>query len=302
LRQALIRNMAVLTKELRTRMRGRRAAIIITVYLVLLAGIGALMLFIQQQQLRSSYSISSAPAMGAQIFAVLSLFQLFLVVFIVPGLTGAAIAGERDRQTLDLLLGTQVSSLGIVLGKVLSSLSYVFMLLLAALPIFSLAYLFGGVSPRQVGLSFVISLASALTLGTIGVFLSVLVRRGQMATVLAYAVTFLLLIGTAIATAFIAAASSGSMPNNTAMMLPLVLNPLAALASTLPGLFPSSILSLWGSSSAPGSGLPLWQANLMADAVLVLVFLFLATRLLRPARSRIFRFRRQVVPSAEVKP
>jgi ABC-type transport system involved in multi-copper enzyme maturation permease subunit len=195
MRDILTQNTAVLTKELKTRMRGRRAAIIITAYLVLLAGIGALMLYTQQQQFRYGYSMYSVAAMGSQIFTVLSLLQMFLVVFIVPGLTGAAIAGERDRQTLDLLLATQVPSLAIVLGKILSSLSYVFMLLLAALPVFSLAFLFGGVSPRQVGLSFVISLASALTLGTIGVFLSVMVRRGQIATVLAYSVTFLLLIG-----------------------------------------------------------------------------------------------------------
>jgi ABC-2 type transport system permease protein len=296
LRQTLVRNMAVLTKELRTRMRGRRAAIIITVYLALLTGIGALMLFIQRQQIQSSYSVSSAAAIGSQIFAVLSLFQLFLVVFIVPGLTGSAIAGERDRQTLDLLLGTQVSSLWIVLGKILSSLSYVIILLLAALPIFSLAFLFGGVSPRQEALSFVIALASALTLGTIGVFLSVMVRRGQIATVLAYAVTFLLIIGTLIATAFIAAASGGSV-NNTAVMAPLVFNPLAALASTLSTLFPASSMVLGGSG-----GLPLWQANLMADAVLVLVFLALATRYLRPGRPRVRGARLPATPPAEAGP
>jgi len=126
------------------------------------------------------------------------------------------------------------------------------------------------------------------------------VRRGQVATVLAYSMTFLLLIGTIIATVFIQAASSGSATNNTAMMLPLIFNPLAALASTLTGIVPSSIQVIGGSSSAPGSGIALWQANLMADAVLVLVFLFLATKLLRPGKSKIFRLRRQAIPPAEV--
>jgi ABC-2 type transport system permease protein len=301
LRELLIRDLAVLSKELRTRMRGRRAALTITVYLLLIAGIGAVMLYMQQRQFQYGFNASSASNMGSQMFAILSIFQLFLVIFMVPGLTGAAIAGERDRQTLDLLLGTQVSSLGIILGKILSSLSYVFILLLASLPIFSLAFLFGGVSPRQLGLSFIISLASALTLGTIGVFLSVIVRRGQIATVLAYSMTFLLLIGTAIAAVFIQAGSRGSMPNNTAMILPLIFNPLAAQASTLTGIFPSYMLVIGGSSSVPGSGLALWQANLMADAVLVLVFLFLATKLLRPGKSSIFRLRRQAIPPAEVR-
>ena len=293
MREMLTRNSSVLAKELRTRMRGRRAAITITVYLLLIAGIGAVMLYIQQQQVRYGYNLYSASNMGSQMFAVLSIFQQFLVIFIVPGLTGSAIAGERDRQTLDLLLGTQVSSLGIILGKIMSSLSWVFVLLLAALPVFSLAFLFGGVSPRQLGLVFLISLASALTLGTIGVFLSVAVKRGQIATVLAYSVTFLLLIGTIIAAVSIQAISNGTM-SNTATMLPLIFNPLAAMASIL-NLFSYYIYIIGGSPAVPGSGLPLWQANLMADAVLVLVFLFLSVRMLRPGQSRFFR-RRQAVP------
>ena len=125
-----------------------------------------MMLYSQQRELQSGLSLGSAPAMGHQLFVVLSQFQLLLVVFIVPGLTGAAV-GERDRQTLDLMLSTQVSSLWIVLGKLLASLSYVFLLMLAALPLFSLVFLFGGVSPGQVVLAFAISLVSALTLGTI---------------------------------------------------------------------------------------------------------------------------------------
>ena len=201
--QTMLRNLAVLTKEMRTRMRGSRAAVVISVYLLILSSIGAWMIYFQQRELRSGFNASAASDIGLQTFMVLSMLQLFLVVFIVPGLTGPAIAGERDRQTLDLLLSTQVSALWIVLGKILASLSYIFLLLLAALPLFSMAFLFGGVSPGQIALAFVISLVSALTLGAIGVFLSVLIRRGPTATVLAYAVTFLLLIGTPVLSIFI---------------------------------------------------------------------------------------------------
>ncbi len=298
MKETIIRNMAVLFKELRTRMRGRRAVITITVYLLLIAGIGAILLYIEQQQFQYGYNASRAAAIGAQLFTVLAIFQGFLVVFMVPGLTGAAIAGERDRQTLDLLLGTQVPSLWIVLGKVLSSLSYVFMLLVAALPIFSLAFLFGGVSPRQLGLAFLISLASALMLGTLGVFLSVAIRRGQIATVLAYSVTFLLLIGTIIAAAVIGS-TMNNQTNMTPVMIPLIFNPLASLASTLPDIIPSQLQYIGGTVNNPGSGMPLWQANLIADAFLVALFLFLAARMLRPGRSRLLRGRNQVAPRAE---
>ena len=287
---AILRNLAVLTKEFRTRMRGRRAAVVITVYLLLLSGVAGLMLYGQQQELQSGLTLRTAPTVGFQLFTTLSLFQLFLVVFIVPGLTGAAIAGERDRQTLDLVLSTQVPSLWIVLGKLLASLSYVFLLMLAALPLFSLVFLFGGVSPGQVVLAFAISLASALTLGSIGVLISVLVRRGQIATVLTYAVAFLLLVGTTMLSVFMASTSSGTIP--VEVVSPLVLNPLAALASaTAPSLFPGVPL-LGTSQHAAGTGLALWHISLIVDAGLILVSLFLAATMLRPGCLRFRKFRR----------
>ena len=113
--ETLFRNLAVLAKELRTRMRGRRAAVVITAYLLLLSALGGMMLYSQLQELRSGLNPVMAASVGQQLFGTLSQVQLFLVIFIVPGLTGPAIAGERDRQTLELLLSTQVSSLWIVL-------------------------------------------------------------------------------------------------------------------------------------------------------------------------------------------
>ena len=283
--ETLFRNLAVLAKELRTRMRGRRAAVVITAYLLLLSALGGMMLYSQLQELRSGLNPVMAASVGQQLFGTLSQVQLFLVIFIVPGLTGPAIAGERDRQTLELLLSTQVSSLWIVLGKLLASLSYVFLLMVASLPLFSLVFLFGGVSPGQVALAFVISLVSALTLGAIGVFLSVLIRRGPTATVLAYAVTFILLIGTPLLTVFLFLAADGSMDDSPLLVLPLVLNPLAALASaTLASAFDG--VPLLG-APAPGTGdwLALWHISMIVDAVLIFVFLSLAAMMLRPGVS-----------------
>ncbi len=289
--ETLFRNLAVLAKELRTRMRGRRAAVVITAYLLLLSALGGMMLYSQLQELRSGLNPVRAASVGQQLFGTLSQVQLFLVIFIVPGLTGPAIAGERDRQTLELLLSTQVSSLWIVLGKLLASLSYVFLLMVASLPLFSLVFLFGGVSPGQVALAFVISLVSALTLGAIGVFLSVLIRRGPTATVIAYAVTFMLLIGTPLLTVFLFLAADDAMDDSPLLVLPLVLNPLAALASaTLASVFDG--VPLLG-TPAPGTGdwLALWHISMIVDAVLFFVFLSLAAMMLRPGVSWSVRLR-----------
>ena len=289
--ETLFRNLAVLAKELRTRMRGRRAAVAITVYLLLLSTLGGMMLYSQLQELRSGLNPVMAPSVGLQLFGTLSQVQLFLVIFIVPGLTGTAIAGERDRQTLDLLLSTQVSALWIVLGKLLASLSYVFLLMVASLPLFSLVFLFGGVSPGQVALAFVISLVSALTLGAIGVFLSVLIRRGPTATVIAYAVTFVLLIGTPLLTIFLSLATNSSIDDSAFLVLPLALNPLAALASATLASFFAGVPLLGTPASGTGDWLALWHISLIVDAVLFFVFLSLAAMMLRPGVSWPVRLR-----------
>ena len=41
---------------------------------------------------------------------------------------------EREKQTMDLLAATPISSLAIVLGKLLSALSWILLLLLASIP------------------------------------------------------------------------------------------------------------------------------------------------------------------------
>jgi ABC-type transport system involved in multi-copper enzyme maturation permease subunit len=173
--------------------------------------------------------------------------------------------------------------------------------MVASLPLFSLVFLFGGVSPDQVALAFVISLVSALTLGAIGVFLSVLIRRGPTATVIAYAVTFILLIGTPLLTIFLSLATNSSIDDSAFLVLPLALNPLAALASATVASFFDGVPLLGPPAGPPSSGtgdwLSLWHISLVVDAVLFLVFLSLAAMMLRPgvswsARLRLVRLTR----------
>jgi hypothetical protein len=53
---------------------------------------------------------SDRPLIGKAVFAATVLVQLVLVCFIAPGLTATAIAGERERQTFELLRTTLLSA------------------------------------------------------------------------------------------------------------------------------------------------------------------------------------------------
>ena len=70
-----------------------------------------------------------------------------------------------------------------------------FLLLLAALPIQSLAFLLGGVGVEEVIIAVLMLLTTAVALSTIGIFLSSILKRTLVSTVLAYAVSILSVIG-----------------------------------------------------------------------------------------------------------
>ena len=177
----------VILKELRGRMRGARAFIVLSVYLALMSSFVTLVYV-----LFTSSTAVIGPSQGGEIGRVLFIsivgVELFLVTFIAPAFAAGAISGERERQTYDLLRTTLLPARSLVWGKLFSTLSYIFLLLLAAIPLQSIAFLFGGVSEQEIILSFVVLVATAVLLGTVGVFFSALTRRTLSASVLSYTV------------------------------------------------------------------------------------------------------------------
>ncbi|MFZ4816264.1 MAG: hypothetical protein ACOYL5_17145 [Phototrophicaceae bacterium] len=180
----------VMLKELRGRMRGMRAFIVLTLYLGLMAGFLAL-IYLTFTTLETNFSSAAAGAAGRLLFMGVVGIELLLIIFIAPAFTAGAITGERERQTYDLLRTTLLASTSFVMGKLESALSYILLLLLAAIPLQSLAFLFGGVSPSEVLIVFVILIVMAITLGTVGIYFSAIAPRTLSASVRTYTVTLI---------------------------------------------------------------------------------------------------------------
>src|ERR1043165_281060 len=100
----------VILKELRGRMRGRQAFILLTVYL----GLISLFIILIYNLLNLSSSITWDPSArqnaGKAIFGTVVLLELLLLSFIAPGLTAGAITSERERQTFEILRTTLLSA------------------------------------------------------------------------------------------------------------------------------------------------------------------------------------------------
>jgi ABC-2 type transport system permease protein len=185
----------IVAKEYRSRMRTWRSPVAMTVYILLLGGLGWAIFSGMAASARGAYNAGQAANYGQGLFLYLILFQMVLLAFITPALTAGAISGERERQTIDLLFVTKIPSFSIVWGKLLASMSFVLLLLLLSVPIFSLVFLFGGIELDQVLDAFVVTTITALTLGIIGIACSTAFRRTLAATVSAYGAAFILLAG-----------------------------------------------------------------------------------------------------------
>lgn len=177
----------VMLKELRGRMRGMRAFIVLTVYLGLMSGFMALA-YLTFTSFSGNVSSASAGAAGRLLFMGVVGVEMLLIIFIAPAFTSGAITGERERQTYDLLRTTLLASPSFVIGKLESALSYILLLLLAAIPLQSLAFLFGGVSQAEVAIAFVILTVTAIALGTVGIYFSAVAPRTLSASVRTYTV------------------------------------------------------------------------------------------------------------------
>jgi hypothetical protein len=105
---------------------------------------------------------------GSTVFQILAPLQLAVVMFFAALSAASAVAAEKDRQTLILLLMTRLSNFELVVGKLLASLLNTLVLIASGVPFFMLLALLGGISHGQIALLFAVTLTSALVAGSLG--------------------------------------------------------------------------------------------------------------------------------------
>ena len=113
-------------------------------------------------------NIGDMARFGALLFQILAPLQLAVAAFGSAMVAASAVAQEKDRRTLILLLMTRMSNAELVLGKLFASLLSIFAMLVAALPVFMMIPLFGGVSFSQVFRAFLVTGAAVLAAGSLG--------------------------------------------------------------------------------------------------------------------------------------
>jgi hypothetical protein len=184
----------VIVKELRGRMRGWRALVVLVSYLLVLSVITWLT-YLAIGGINNSVGGAASAQIGKGIFGVLVIFQTILVSLLTPSFTAGSITSERELKTYDLLMTTLLPARSVVFGKLGSALAFVGLLIIATAPLESLAFMFGGVSPEEIILSQVVMLVAAVLFASIGIFWSSALRSSVASNVLTYGTHLFLMIG-----------------------------------------------------------------------------------------------------------
>ena len=184
----------VITKELRGRMRGTRTYWLLFSYVLVLS----LILFFSYLGWWAQHSADLINGGGSEagftvgrlFFRILFYSQAVMMALITPALTAGAISVEREQRTFELLRGSVLRPGAIVWGKLASSVSFVVLLLTSSLPLLSLCFLLGGVSPGEVFFAYLLLIGDAFLFGAIGLCWSAFAANTATATVLTYLTLF----------------------------------------------------------------------------------------------------------------
>ncbi len=91
------------------------------------------------------YRVSAMSELGLALVTSLGCFQFFALQLIAPALTGSTISEELRKQTLASLIMTPINGFQIVIGKLLSRVFLILLLVATSFPLLAIVRVFGGV-------------------------------------------------------------------------------------------------------------------------------------------------------------
>ncbi len=128
------------------------------------------------------------------LYHVIAISGLLLLLLLGPALTASSISGERERKTLGMLLTTQLTPWDIVFGKFLTAISTVGVLIFSTLPVAMTAFIYGGVSMKELLYVLVVYFVAAVFSASVGMFFSSLSKTTATAIGGSYSMLFLLTV------------------------------------------------------------------------------------------------------------
>ena len=237
---------------------------------------------------------------AAKVYFMMICLEMIMVIFLLPSFTSGSIAGEREKQTLEILLTTTLKPRSIIMGKLMSSISMVILLVISSMPVISIVFTVGGISMGDV-LQFLFAILSiSFFIGSMGMFSSVILKKTVPATVFSFAEVLFVCGGTVIiaAVAYLLAnlyfynvlGDSGKMPDVSAVSYILLINPAFSILEMVTGQYNKmsavKYIALKLGGSLPGFVTENWYVlSLISQTVCTFIFIEAAAFFLNPLKK-----------------
>ncbi|MCR5608627.1 MAG: ABC transporter permease [Lachnospiraceae bacterium] len=203
---------------------GAMAAVSIVVY--------AVMNYIYTTEDYSSMSLSTF----ITVFSVMSYVIFFIYNLIIPSITGSAVSAEREKQTLEILLTTRLSSFQVVWGKMKAIMYKMTIYYVVMFPIIGIVMTVGGVRFTDILLVYVTIIAMTFMLGSAGMWISCVAKKTTISIIISYFVCLFVEVGPFITTMWItnAQVSQAYLKNQTPvisveLLLLLLITPISTI-------------------------------------------------------------------------
>lgn len=227
---------ATARRDFRSQLRGNKSMLVWGGYLGILMGATSLAYYAVAQ---SGWMTLANMQMQLKAFYGVLVFMLgALISLVLPALAAGAIVTERQRRSLDLIMCAPVEPKKLLVGKMLSSYRYTWMLLVLSLPLAAVCAVLGGATWADVLSSYLILSFSGLVLTAIALLISSLTSSIAAAVLWTYLAVGVYLGGTSLL------AVTGLSTNGSAVSSTLgFLTPFNPFVSSFVG---ASATAIWG--------------------------------------------------------
>jgi len=217
-------------KELRVSSRRRRNYVLRFGYLALLT-VFVVLFWLEQVRYGGSAvnRVSRMGEAGTNITSFIIWFQFIAAQLVAIVMLSNSISDEIYNRTLGLLMTTPINSFQIVMGKLLSKLLQLILLLAIGLPLLAIVRVFGGVPWGYVVSSLCITLTTAVFVGSVSMLFSIFSRRAYAVIILTVLTLAFLFAVLPFLSGFFWQLLTGDWPQTRATELIFYPNPYAVL-------------------------------------------------------------------------
>lgn len=184
----------IVKKDVRVQSRSMKICWGVFAYELILALVFFLAMVVIQQN--SRYSTDNIYSAMVWLYPALAVTQIVILGVVVPVRTASSISGEKERQTFDIMMTTDMTPFSIIMGKVMTAIVQSMLFVFASMPIMALSFIIGGMSWSYLFWFLGIALLASLFSASIGILCSSLCKKSISAVIMTYGIYLLFFLGT----------------------------------------------------------------------------------------------------------